>query len=499
VLPGVAYRIYTFLFPASLISFDPDKMAIMSQLIISNGELSELNSRFYSEAAGFQILGSVTSFATGLPVNDAYVAFPLVAGIVMPLLVGSITRHVTLSDDAALVSIALSSVAGSSLKFSVAPIPLLVASIFVVGFVVVLVVSDVRPLSRHVMLLITFLAAATIMHKLPVMLIFGGVTSYIIYTVIVARVNGSISYRLGPLIVALPFVFLIFQWVMYTQFFESALFLGLELIGNEQLLTDSTGRVNPPSAATKLSLSFYDSLLSILYLPLTVIVAALAGGLLLRRYDEDRIRVLQAFALVVIWPPGLALLSNGPSPIRLFVYGTMFCSVLVGVLYARLAESSVSLLQAGKVALVIILIVTNLTSPAVWPDSSDRHRNYLNQTEVEAKQFINDRATNTVYADPYFKFKTVDHDITSNEGKNEFKQRGIPMGDLYRNGFLYSELLNANFSGRKYETVALRTSVDIFWMIDGAYRLDWEPEVELGRTHSQVYNNGNVVVFHDAV
>jgi len=468
-------------------------MAVMSQSIIVEGDLSGLVSRFYSEAAGLQILGSVTSLVSGLPVNDAYVAFPLVAGVVMPLFVGSITRHITHSDDAALVSVALSSVAGSSFRFAVAPIPLLVASIFVVGFVLVLIIIDVAPRRRHTVLLITFLTAATVTHKLPVMLILGGVTTYVVYTVIVARVDESVSYRLRLPMVALPFVFLVFQWVIYTQFFESALLLGLELIGNEELLTRFTGGVSSPSAATKLSPSSYDFLLNIVYFPLTVVVAAFAGGLLFRRYDESRIRALQAFALVTVGFTGVALLSSNPSLLRLFVYGTTFCSVLAGVFYAQLANSSVSLLRIGKVALVVVLIVTNLMSPVVWPDSSNSFRNYLDQTEVEAKQFTDNRATSTVYADPYYKFKTVSYEHDENTEK--VKQSGIPTWDLYGNGYLYSELLNGNFSGKKYETVAFRTSVDIFWIIDGQYRLDWDPEAELSRTHSPVYDNGNVVVF----
>lgn len=494
-LLGVAYRVYAFVFPASLMSFDPSKMAVMSQSIIVKEDLSGLVPNFYSEAAGFQILGSVTSLASGLPVDDAYVAFPLVAGVVMPLFVGSITRHITHSDDAALVSVALSSVAGSSFRFAVAPIPLLMASIFVVGFVLILIISDVAPRRRHTVLLITFLAAATITHKLPIMLILGGVTTYVIYTVIVARVDKSVSYRLRLPMVALPFVFLVFQWVMYTQFFDSALLLGLELIGNEGLLPKFTGGVSSPSAAAKLSPSFYDSLLNFLYLPLTVTVAALAGALLFRKYSEDRIRALQAFALVTVGFTGMALLSSNPSLLRLFVYGTTFCSILVGVFYAQLANSSVSLLGVGKVALVVVLIVTNLMSPVVWPDSSNSFRNYLDQTEVEAKQFTDNRATSTVYADPYYKFKMVSYEYDGSAKK--IKQLGIPTWNLYGNGYLYSELLNGNFSGKKYETVALRTSVDIFWIINGQYRLNWDPEAELSRTHSSVYDNGNVVVFNN--
>lgn len=497
VIPGVVYRVYAFLFPASLISFDPDKMAVMSQSIIVNGDLSGLEPGFYSQAAGFQVLGSVTALTTALPIDAAYLAFPLVGGLMMPLLVGSITRHVTCNDSAALVSIALSSVAGSSLRFAVAPIPLLMGSIFVASFVLVLVMTDVTPLRRHAVLVVLMLIGATVVHKLSVMLIFAGVSAYAVYTIVVASLDRSLSVRLEPAMVSLPLLFLVFQWVMYTQFFNSALFLGVELIGGAQLLPEFSGTASSPSAATRLDPHPFEFFSKILYFPLTVATAALAGLLLFRRYGEHRVRALQSFAAVTVGLTAVALLSSNPSLLRLFVYATMFCSVLVGVCYALMEEEKVSFLRTGKVALVVVLIVANLMSPVVWPDSSDSFRSYLNQTEVEAKEFTDEMATTTVYTDPFYRFKTVSYRGDGTE--SGFKQRGIPTWSLYENGFLYAELRNGSFSGGEYETVAFRTSVEIFWIIDGQYRLEWDPETELDKTHSSVYDNGDVLVFNDAV
>jgi hypothetical protein len=179
------------------------------------------------------------------------------------------------------------------------------------------------------------------------------------------------------------------------------------------------------------------------------------------------------------------VISRLPMP-RMLAYATPSLVLLLGVAYAILFEPSRSaLVRAPATVAVVLLLLTQVVSPAAAPDMTTTPREYLNAQEVAGRQYTNEYVSETVRADVFYAHETIELEHEVDYRPKEFLGKYHPIG---------YDLLTGDLLSREYKYVLFRPQVQTYG-VGGWWILDWNPEEELQKRYNVVYDNGEAVLF----
>ncbi|MFC7202649.1 hypothetical protein ACFQJC_03925 [Haloferax namakaokahaiae] len=482
------HRVWLYTFPASMMRFDPDAYAVRSQVIINTSSIDTVVGDFYHIAAAFPITGAVTSLITNLNIDAAYAIFPLILGFVLPLFAAILACHVVPSKASAPVAAAIVTVGAPSTTFSIAPIPITLASIFLTGAVAVAVLAPTRLRLRWIILIMVFGVGATFTHKLPLLILAGISGLFVVYTKGLRVVNSEVRDSYGNMLTGLAGSLLIVQWAYATNYLQDGVFHIFELVG----VSVANGNVTAPLAAERLSQPMLVSLMNNIFYPLLLEVGGVAGLLFIREYRRRNVRMLQAAAGVAVLLTVPSVVTGlGPGFQRVYIYGSAFVAALIAAGLTKVEWTDSRWRQVFAATAVVAIIISNPLSVAATPDYPGTPRQYLTAAEVEGKQFTDDHTEGVVYRDLVYGDEVVDFEAASRG--DDWHQRQVP--NPWDPGLLSSELYNGTLLTKGYERVSLRTNVDVWRLRGGWYRLDWNPEQSLNKVYNRVYSNGGVVTY----
>ncbi|AQL42258.1 hypothetical protein BV210_05815 [Halorientalis sp. IM1011] len=472
--------------------FDPDAYAVRSQIIAITGDLSAIAPDFYGAAAAFHVFGAEVMLITGLPVDLAYAVFPFLVGLVFVLFAAILSRRLTSDSDAPIIAASVAAVGASSLFFGMAPTPLAVAAIYLTGSVVILMTNINRQLDlQYILPLGLFLLAGAVTHKIPVML-FAGIGAVLVgYSAVLHWIGIHRSPGTMWIVAALGIAALALQWIYLLGYSERAVLKIFSIVGLSEL--PISFEVVQPAAATVVESPLIVSLLRQLYLPATVGAGGIVGLVLFRRYDDSRVRLLQAAAGVTVSAALLGLVGSGLGYQRVYMYGAVFVATLIGVGLARLLHSGRVSTRTVAAGFLLVILLANPLSSTAMPDYPDTPRLYLSAEEVEGKQFANHRIDQTGYMDLYYGDEAVDFKQAARGGIHH--QKTVP-NPLWHPGLLNNELINGTLLNYEYQYIAYRTDVEVWRLRGNWYRLRWEPEQTLNAntSYQRVYDNGGVTI-----
>lgn len=486
---GLAYRVYSYLFPASMMRFDPDAYAVRSQVIISNGGLSEIVEGFYHTAAVFSVSGAEVSIITGLPVDDAYVVFPMIVSVAAPLFVGVLVRQVTDDTFAIVGAVGAVTLSASLIQYSNGPIPITLAAVYFAAFVLILVHTSGLPSMRLSILLFLFVFAGSLTHKIAVLLMAGTLLFLYVYSILSVQKSADELRPPKSLLALTTLVLLVTQWSFLTTYFASAIALTTDIV---KVFTsvEATG-LTSPAAATRVAPPLSVEVLRVAHYLLPVAVGAVGGVILFKYHKHGRIRSLQSAALVSagITLPGI-ITSAAPGFQRVYVYAAIPVAALIGVFIGKLSNRTV--VRRGLGVCIVFLLVLNPLAAAATPDQPGTPREYLTAQEVSAKEFGNRQVPGIVYADLFYGDEAVDFPAAA--AGSEVNQRQVPQPQWHP-GLIDSGLKNGTLLSKGYETIAYRTKVDVYRLTGGWYRLNWNAQEALMQNYHSAYDNGGVVIF----
>lgn len=486
---GAAHRAWIFIFPSSLMRFDPDAYAVQSQVILQQASLEALIDGFYQIASIFTISGAVSSLMTNLPIDNAYVIFPLVIGITLPLFASVLSRRLKFNETGGVFAAAIVAVGAPSTRFSTAPIPLTLAALFMCGCVICIVLITCSARTRYIFCFSIFLIASGATHKIPIFLLSCILILFIIYTKCCEYVSHSnflnkSEYYLALLVVSS----LVLQWSYITQYLESATFSIIEVLR----ITNSQPPLPEPAAATQVSRPLIISLINNSYFIFLVAFGGAAGVYFFKEYYRRRTRLVQASALVTVCVTlPSAFLSVGPGFQRIYVYASPFVAALIGGATSEKVFSSFSQRNIITTIAILCLLISNPLSAAATPDQPNFPRQYLTPEEVEGKHWSNDHISNVVYRDLFYGDEVVDFKRAARG--DEWYQNQVP--NPWDPGLLSRELYQGTLVEQNYDTISIRTQVKYFRLRGGSYQLRWNPEAELNVKYNRVYANGGVVTY----
>jgi len=494
VVLALAYRLYSFAFPASMMRFDPDAHAVGSKVIMLTGDLSELVDTFYQIVALFKILGAEAALITGTRIDTAYSIFPVIVALCMPLFAAVLARRVSMDTRAPVVAAAVAAAGASSVKYSTGPVPLTLAAVYLAGFVMVMTFAYHDFDWQILVTLGIFASAAAFTHKIPLLLLIGVAVVLTVYSGIYEQVKDRTVSNLGPRIAVFSTLFVVLQWFYVTVFIEDAVYQIFGLLG----LVGTSVNLTTPAAAALVDPPLPVKLRNLSYFFITTSIAALAGAELFRRAGNRNVRIVQSAAVVTVGisVPGL-FLGSAPGFQRIFVYATAFVSTLVGVGISRFAKAEFPSTRSIAAFTVIVILIVNPMSVTATPDFPGTPREYLTADEVGGKVFSNQYIDEVVYMDLFYGDETVDFGRAA-RGAN-YQQQTVPSPELHP-GLLSRELTEGTLLQQNYQYIALRTDVDVYRLAGGRYRLTWQPEQALNKSQSyqRIYSNGGVAIYRNA-
>ncbi|GGM23959.1 hypothetical protein [Haloarcula argentinensis] len=431
-----------------------------------------------------------------IPVENAYFVFPIAVGVTYPAFAYVLGRTIGGKEVVGVISMVIVTADGASTQFSVAPIPMAIATIFLAGIAMTMISAEIKCKKRLLLLMLIFSIAAAVTHKIPILLATGATTVYMFYSTLQVIELRSFEVITGDYYYVVFFPIILFiQWFYIAPYF-------LEIIGwLKAILIEGT---SPDQVVTVYDIEYqmaevvdFPIMIDLIYSGyyiLTVAIGGICGLVLLYLYKSRQVRILQSFCLVTVLMtiPGL-FLYNAPGYRRVFVYATIFVAVLIGVGIEYAREQS-RLVQKEVVILAIVLVISaNLLSPLVAPDGPEKATRYLTSKEINGKEFTNSKVDQTVYSDVFFKRKKIN--IGSQTAFSQSDQIVGPPPNPTNHGYMHEELLNGTLRDKEYEYVAWRTDVDIFRLFGGEFRLKWKPETHLDSNYSKVYTNSGVNVY----
>lgn len=492
-LLAVASRLWTFIFPASMIRFDPDSYAVKSQVIVNTGSLEATISGFYQSAAMFPLTGSIATLIFGIPVDKSYSIYPIVVGLALPLFAAVLARRISKSKIVGPIAAAIVTAGAASTIFAAAPIPITLAAIYVAATIITLTVAPTQFRLQKALVYLLFAAAAGLTHKISLFLLTGILVTYTIYTGVVTVFGMEIKNKKMGVISLITISLLIVQWFYLTDFILGAIYQISAVVLTE---VRNVGTTNP-SAAIRATRPLIISLQNNAFYLLSLLFGGFAGIYVFRDFYQWRVRLLQSAALitVVVTLPS-AVMGSGPGFQRIYIYASVFVAALISVAIARIVSweivrGDLRWKHRIAIAVLIVLVIVNPLSVIATPDYPGTSRQYLTEQEVTGKTWTNNYVSVIVYRDLYYGDEVVDFKRAA-EGPT-WHQEQVP--NPWDPGLLNEELYNGTLPSKDYQVVSLRTDVTYYRLRGGDYRLQWNPIAKMDTKSNRIYANGGVVTY----
>lgn len=547
---GVFFRLYAYLYPPSIIGFDPSSQVLDIQELVRSGRIGiRSNSNFYRRAPYFRLLPSFYAIIGDIPVPTALTVYPVLVGAALPLSVSAMAERIGYGRFSMLLTLLLVSVGSISVRFSYVTIPqtlglvLLMIGIYIlliydreIRYFALLAVVSVGLMLTHKLVLFMFLAMTmayyvgpyainqlvqvcrrfpTLPHIASVLAVLGfafvlinvfadplliatllvpGVLAFVVHLsnwdlTTLPTEQTNIHYGL-PLV--LLFAILVYiQWSFLTEYFPKVFVIIISTLtpSSSDSVFVNVGTFPPgavPPSHGLLNIFFHHSH-GLILLP----IGAIAFATLLRRGNINKEETLIVSVGTVLLPlvaaSGLAPYGGeSVTPMRFYMLTEPILLLAIGALLDRLHESRSFVRQVG-VALVVVVILFQIFSASAIPSYPEQPKMYLTEDEMAGKDFARDRTIGPVHTDSIYAGIARSEKPPSDPSERKFRSSG---------GFLLSKEIKKS----SYKYILFRSGVSIYQIKDprwrnSAWRLTWEPEPVLRVENDMVYTNGNSTLF----
>jgi hypothetical protein len=491
---AVFYRMYTFVFPGSMIGIDPDGYAVWINQLVAAGTVEAMNLGFYQNAALFPLINGIFSLISGLPVRKAMVIIPVTTGILIPLTVYVLVQHMIQKGmiRKGLVASLIAVVVTQSVHYSFWPIAQTLATVFLCLLFVVSVRYVYASRNRHrlALLFIIILLSLSLTHKFPVLVVALFVGAFAVLHLLPRTVTQRLDIyeprQSGIwMLFGITLVMLVIQWGYISDYLNSVIAKVLSVFATEQV-TVSSALLNPTAAINP-----YPEIIGILLRNLHSFALLVAGAVawLLLAYTKRSERSVQVLLVItavlfLLFPIGIVA-PGALRPTRVMLFIEPFLAALVAVAFIGQRNWSRNILKqvlsVVAVGIIVLVIVTQIIAIGAAPDFPGAPRMYLTSEEVAAKEFGYQYLNHSV-TDPYY------------AGEEAFPDRAVTATgtlDTERRktyGSLTSALYNATLISGCHPNVLYR-QVDVY-RFDGPWHLTWNPLPALDRHYNRIYANG---------
>jgi hypothetical protein len=493
---AVMYRVFVFVYPASMVGLDPDGVAISVDQIVASGTLRPVESVFfYNSAPGSFVFTSVYSVVADVPASDGFVVLAVCLGIAAPLFSALTTGQLFDQHHPAVGVAAIGgSVGATSIRFGTAvnAQTLSVVLMFLIVFVLVTVVA--RANDRTFILGILALVLLMFTHKIALFVPLLMVGPFAVVAVLSSRfglppeIEFQDTVSLVTNVTLLLGLMLFLQWFEITPFFRSVL-VKVEVLVNTVLLQGSvsapTATVDPTLATTPYS-GLIGTAQRYLYALGLMAVAGLGWVVLsITRYRERRPQLLLVAGAMAVGAISLSAITSGTStPQRLLSYTEVVLVVLAAVpIGVSVTRRSKAVKTAGAVDLAA-LVISQLFTAAAVPDRPDtRGRMYLTDQEVAGKAHVMDHVNGQAHTDAYYARETIPSAFHLGTAANQ------------QFATLNQGLLNGTIHEKNHSHVLWRDGTRIVRTGSGLWRLEWDPTTTLRTNYNTVYDNCDVKLY----
>jgi len=498
IIAAISYRLFVYMWPASMIGVDPDGYAAALHQVIELGTTSAAPdvSATYGTLSMIYMFNGTGAIVTGLRGRAVLIGVPLAMGILLPLGAIVLARRIGTKNSLSALAGTLGAVTGIGILFSYWPVAQVLAILVWIPLLILLVIAADTGDVRAIIGAVVCLPALTYSHKLSLLV----PTAIIGAAIITHLVENRLSTVMRPfssrphMHLFVTFLFLIsllfaLQWIYITRFIRPAAFKIVPITSGQTEVIPTSPQFETAAAAG------LPKILGIIlrrahYLALLPLVT-IAGFVLWLRDRSTAILLLVAASAVPIAFIGISII--GPSiapPRRMVIFGT----VPFAVLLVRFAQYLPRIIPADCTVILAVLFIPILllqagTVPAA-PDYPNQPRYYLSTGEVQAKSFMMNNSANPVAMDWYYGGERVD--VSSVNTTSTDRSETSP-GTIR----LEQRLLNATLENSGQSTVLLRQNVDVIRFSSGTYRLLWDPVSTLNTnsSYSRLYDNGHAVGF----
>lgn len=495
LIVGIAmfYRMYTFVFPASMIGLDPDGYAVWINQLVAAGSIEAMNVGFYAKAPFFPLLNGLSAIVSGLPVRTAMIITPLLAGILVPLCVYLLARYITheKATEVGLVASLIAAVATQGFHYSYWPIAQMLATLFLCLFIITSVrsISGLRRDYRFSMLFVVFLLSLAFTHKLPMLVAILFVGGFIML-VLAPRTVGK---RLGPnrhdrydlwMLFGITFVMLFIQWAYIADFFRTVVTKLVTLLVSESL------SVSPALLHPTAAVSPYSQIVGILLRNVHALFLSILGAVawLILAYTSRSRRSVQVLhsvtaGLFLLYPITILVPSEFIYT-RVTLFIEPFLAVLIAVAFIRQSDQPKKLLSHARsvltIGILVFVVATQVVAIGAVPDFPGSPRMYLTSEEVAAKEFGHQYMDRSM-AGPYYAGERPfpDQHVTASGTLDSDREK------MYTP--LNSSLYNATLLSDCPPNVLYR-QIDVY-RFQGPWRLTWNPKSVLNTHYNQIYAN----------
>ncbi|SDG29759.1 hypothetical protein [Halorientalis regularis] len=498
---SVFFRLYTFLFPASMIGMDPDRKAISVQRVIETGHTDMIVRYFYQDISLFNVYAAEFGLLAGFDGPMSLLVYAFVLGILLPLTAVTLARHVPNMESGNLVIIA--ALVSTIETFGVVEgFWIHNQSLGIALWCGVLVCLGVSVRNNRALVVLTSILLVTMAfsHKIPLFMVLSVCSGAVVYGFLYRwdiGSNGGVLSNSSQTVLwsgVLSGILLFVQWSFLTGYFERlvgkvvALFAIPSGIGQASDLTPAAA-VEPLPPLLDIGLWRFHGFALLLIAGLAWFGYHLSNWPFQReaRLNETVILIMSAAVILAIGAIAGVLKPDIVPAGRIFSYSGPVFGVLIALSFAPWYRDG--FWKYSKLLVICLLLVSQIFSLMVMIDHPDRPRMYLTGGEVEAKEFNHEFTEGDIHTDFYYAKETVPSRIVDIGRGRQVGKITTPYQPLQL------ELLNANLTTSAYEYVSYRTQAAVQRTQYGKFELRWDPERQLDAEMSRTYDNGAVVTY----
>ena len=492
---SLLYRMYTLLFPSSLVGVDADALAYHVMTLIQGGRIESMDTS-YTQIPFFHLASGIFSQISGFSPSGGLIIFSILSGLTFPLIAYIFAEKLTDSKTelVGFISAVLAGFSAISMRFGFWFSAQTLGVIFWAFVIYALIRYSETKYKKDLVLLIALIIGGLFTHKLPMPAVFALIFSFSLlraFNTIVSmesigevlqRRNANYGFIFSLLIIA---TVLLFLYLIYISNYIGPIVFKITSL----LLTD-TIQLSPspqvPTEQAKIALSGIKGILmrrghGLILLPISGLSWLYVFYKERESYSGSIILAASAASVFFV---GMGVVNpETAQPSRLMNLAEPVVVVLVGYTLIKFFSDKTN--KSVTLVVISVILFAQFFSVAVAVDYPNVNRQYLHSQESAAKNFGYERVPNAVYTDQFYAYTTTSSNLTVGSGVNISKYYRISSG-----------LTNGTLLSKNYRHILYRTDVEVFRFEYGRYKLTWNPQRLLETEYSKIYTNKKINLYN---
>lgn len=476
----VSVAVFVRLFPAlsvpTLPGNDPHKYAVAVHSVLEYGATDRIPLPFYASVPAFVTVSAALSTVLGASAWGGLTAYPLLIGLLLPLLAFTLARRFWGDNTVALLAALLAAVAVEGVRYAVQPNANMLA-ILLFGLLVLGMYRYIRSgAARDLAVVVAVAAALLLTHKLAPVMVIG----FVVITSVALRFwstegppHSRFARRASGALIGLAVIGGVFQWAFITDFGAAAVLRLVTLDASPGATTTP-----PPEAARHVSDTIWHTLHRRMHALTLLAVAGVAWLYVAFRRDAVPTTLIAATIAMGALMPIAVLDPTAINPVRVYFSLELLLTVIAAV-------GCVALLRRGgdarhlAVTVLVGVLVAQAGSAFFVADVPTENREYLTEQEIEGKAFAQ-AATGDVGSDWFYSDQAANLDHAETERDWQA---------------IHPELFNGDPEAANTEYVAYRTDAEpyrVYQPWSGRWVLTYDAEESLDADRHRIYSNRDV-------